>query len=363
MGASNTTKGIETMFRTRILAAIAALAAGAGGLIGAGAVALHSGGSTTTVVRQTTAAATAAVSSAKALSVSEINRRVASGVVEITVTSGGGQSFPFGGGDQQAQGSGFFYDDQHVVTNEHVVDGATSVTVRLADGSTHRATVVGTDASTDLAVLKVDVSADKVHPLTLGNSSALTVGDGVVAIGSPFGLEGTVTSGIVSALHREITAPNDFAIGDAIQTDAAINHGNSGGPLLDLLGRVIGVTAQIRSDSGGNEGVGFAVPSNTVKRVVDQLLSNGSIQHAYLGVSLQSSGRARIASVRAGTPAARAGLHVGDVITKVDLAAVGSDAELRSAVDSHKPGDTIRLTILRNGARQTVSVKLGTRPD
>ena len=178
---------------------------------------------------------------------------------------------PFGnGGNATAQGSGFVYDDQgHVITNQHVVDGAQSVKVTLWNGKTYDATVVGTDASTDIAVLDVDAPASVLEPLSLADSSKLEVGDGVVAIGSPFGLEQTVTSGIVSALHRQITAPNDFAIDDAIQTDAAINHGNSGGPLLDMSGRVVGVTSQIESESGGNDGVGFAVSSNTVKRIAD----------------------------------------------------------------------------------------------
>ena len=198
---------------------------------------------------------------------------------------------PFGnGGTQQAQGSGFVYDDQgHVITNQHVVDGAQSVKVTLWNGKTYDATVVGTDPSTDIAVLDVDAPASVLEPLSLADSSKLEVGDGVVAIGSPFGLEQTVTSGIVSALHRQITAPNDFAIDDAIQTDAAINHGNSGGPLLDMSGRVVGVTSQIESESGGNDGVGFAVSSNTVKRIADALISNGSVDHAYLGVATETS--------------------------------------------------------------------------
>ena len=173
---------------------------------------------------------------------------------------------PFGGGQQgQAQGSGFVYDTAgHVITNEHVVEGANSISVRFWNGAAYKATLVGTDPSTDVAVIKVDAPASMLHPLELGNSSAIQVGQGVVAIGSPYGLEETVTAGIVSALHREMTAPNDFTIGDSIQTDAAINHGNSGGPLLDLTAKVIGVNSQIESDSGDNAGVGFAIPSNTV---------------------------------------------------------------------------------------------------
>src|SRR5206468_775980 len=173
----------------------------------------------------------------------------------------------------------------NVITNAHVVDGATSISVRFWNGATYKGTVVGSDPSTDLAVVHVDAPSSLLVPLTLGDSSAVEVGDGVVAIGAPFGLEETVTSRIVSALHRQIDAPNNFTIPDSIQTDAAINHGNSGGPLLDLQGKVIGVNAQIESDSGGNDGVGFAIPSNTVKAIVSQLLANGKAQHAFLGVS------------------------------------------------------------------------------
>ena len=199
-------------------------------------------------------------------------------------------TFGGSGGTQQAQGSGFVYDEQgHVITNQHVVDGAQSVKVTLSNGKTYDATVVGSDPSTDVAVLDVDAPASALEPLELGDSSQVEVGDGVIAIGSPFGLEQTVTSGIVSALHRQITSPNDFAIDNAIQTDAAINHGNSGGPLLDLSGHVVGVTSQIESDSGGSDGVGFAVSSNTVKRIADALIANGSVDHAYLGVATQTS--------------------------------------------------------------------------
>jgi putative serine protease PepD len=172
-----------------------------------------------------------------------------------------------------------------------------------------------------------------------------------------------VTSGIVSALHREIEAPNNRVIVDAIQTDAAINHGNSGGALLDLQGRVVGVTAQIKSDSGGNEGVGFAIPSNTVRSIVRGLLQNGSVQHAYLGVALASEGAARIQSVSDGTPAARAGLRAGDVVVGVDGSAITTGAELRAAIDAKQPGDTVQLRIRRAGSERTIAVKLAVRPD
>ena len=197
--------------------------------------------------------------------------------------------------------------------------GTSSLTVKLWNGKTYSATVVGTDPSTDLAVLKIGAPASALFPLALGDSSKLVVGDSVVAIGSPFGLEETVTSGIVSALHREMRSPNGFAIDDSIQTDAAINHGNSGGPLLSAQGRVIGINAQIESDSGGSDGVGFAIPSNTIRSIASQLIANGKAEHAFLGVVLQDSasgnGGAALQQVRAGTPAAAAGLRAGDVIT------------------------------------------------
>ena len=158
--------------------------------------------------------------------------------------------------------------------------------MRFWDGTTHQAEVVGTDPSTDLAVFKVDAPDSLLVPLALGDSSALDVGDAVAAIGSPFGLEGTLTTGVVSALHRQMTAPNKFTITDSVQTDAAINHGNSGGPLLDTRGRVVGVNAQIESDSGGNDGIGFAIPSDTVRSIVSQLVDTGTVEHAYLGVGL-----------------------------------------------------------------------------
>jgi len=300
--------------------------------------------------------------------VSDVYDRANASVVEITVTlnAGSGPAGP-GAGASQAQGSGFVYDKNgHVVTNAHVVDGASSIQVRFANGKTYDATVVGTDPSTDLAVIDVDAPSSALTPLTLADSSALEVGQEVVAIGSPFGLENTVTSGIVSALDRSMQAPNGYTINGAIQTDAAINHGNSGGPLLDLEGRVVGVNSQIESDSGGSDGVGFAVPSNTVKSIVSQLVAGGTVEHAYLGVGLtQPQGDvagAQVSEVRSGAPAASAGLQAGDVITSVDGKSVGSVQELQSAIDTRKPGDSVRLGYVRDGATHTVTVKLGTRP-
>src|SRR5439155_23022479 len=193
-------------------------------------------------------------------------------------------------------------------------------------------------------VLHVDAPALKLTPLTLGDSSALSVGDGVVAIGNPFGLDSTVTSGIVSALDREISAPDGTPIEGAIQTDAAINHGNSGGPLFNLAGNVIGVTSQIQSDSGGNDGVGFAIPSNTVKTVADQLIAGKTVQHALLGLTVGSAtGGAAVSSVESGSGADKAGVQNGDVITAVDGKSITSSQQLRAIIASHKPGDTVAL--------------------
>jgi putative serine protease PepD len=340
--------------RTPTVTLAAALAAGA--LIGAGGgaatYAALSSGNGSTVVRQVTVSDSQPASSDGNLSVQSIYQLANKGVVEVTAGQG--------------QGSGFVYDaDGHIITNEHVVDGANSVSVRFWNGKTFTASVVGTDASTDLAVLKVDAPVSQLFPLSLGDSSKLVVGDQVVAIGSPFGLEGTVTSGIVSALHREMTSPNHFAIDNSIQTDAAINHGNSGGPLLNAQGKVVGVNSQIESNSGGNEGVGFAIPSNTVRSIASQLISNGKAEHAFLGVVLSDSSSqtgGAIGQVRAGTPAAKASLRAGDVVTSAGGTKINSASELRAVINAHRPGDTISVTYTRGGQSHTVKVKLAARP-
>jgi putative serine protease PepD len=283
---------------------------------------------------------------------------------QITQSSGG----PFGTTQQgTATGSGFVVSsDGYIVTNDHVVDGASSVTAKVGDGKTLKAKVVGTDASTDLALLKVDASG--LTPLTLGDSSQVEVGDPAYAIGNPYGLDRTLTTGVISALQREISSPNGYTINDVLQTDAAINPGNSGGPLFNSAGQVIGVNSQIETSGssnggeGGNVGIGFAIPSNTVKSVVDQLMKSGKVSHAYLGVQSQdaSSGGAQVAQVTGNSPAAQAGLKQGDVIKSVDGKAVGNASSLSSIVDQHKPGDTVKLTL---ASGKTVSVKLGQRPN
>jgi S1-C subfamily serine protease len=362
-----------------VVGALAVALAGAGA--GAGIyAALNSSANTNTIVRQVQVTGPSQPISRNGLSVNQIYRGAYRGVVEITVA----------GAEGRAQGSGFVYDRQgHVLTNQHVVDNGGSISVRFWNGATRNATLVGADPSTDVAVIKVDAASSLLRPLRLGNSSNMQVGDDVVAIGSPFGLEETVTRGIVSALHRQMTSPNGFSIDDSIQTDAAINHGNSGGPLLNGSGEVIGINSQIAGDSGGNEGVGFAVPSNTVRSVASQLISSGEAQHAYLGLSMETipadvapklnmPAGVEVATVRGpDTPAGKAGLRGasgqtvvagqpystgGDVITAVDGKPVHTTDELGRAIASKQPGDQVVITYVRDGSTFHVKVTLANRP-
>jgi S1-C subfamily serine protease len=375
-------------------AAVVGLSAlvGAGAAIGASVATDHDGSSATATSRPA-AVLTQATARKQSTIVSDVYKSSAPGVVEITTTaSAAGEQFgPFGGGEQQGTGSGFVYDKAgHIVTNYHVVQGADSVTVTFKDGTQRQARVVGSDPATDLAVVDVDVPADQLHPLSLAGSSSLQVGDLVVAIGSPYGLEETVTAGVVSALDRQIESPDGGSISGAIQTDAAINPGNSGGPLLDADGKVVGVNAQIESQNGGNVGIGFAIPSDTVRSIVSQVLQGGQIEHAYLGVQIttvpaevaqQLGGPARsaveITSVVSGSPASRAGLQAatgettvngqsypsgGDIVTAVNGRQVGSAEDLQAAISSRKPGEKVILTIVRGGSQRSVDVTLGNKP-
>ena len=348
-----------------ILVTLVAALVGAGA--GAGAYAVFNKDNNTTVVRQVHVTQSVQASNTAQpgtqLTVGSIYKLANRGVVKITVTSGG--SSPFQQGTQQAQGSGFVIDGAgHVATNQHVVAGEHSIKVTFWNGKTYSASLVGSDASTDTAVIKVAAPASVLHPLTWADSKSVQVGDGVVAIGSPFGLEETVTSGIVSALHRQMTSPNNFTIDDSIQTDAAINHGNSGGPLLNMQGKVIGITSQIESDSGGNDGVGFAVPSNTARRIGSRLISTGKAEHAYLGVQLSdTSNGARVTEVVPGKAAEKGGIQAGDVIKSFGGKKIGSVDSLRFAVDAKHPGDVVKVTLERSGQSKTVTVTLSTRPN
>ena len=298
---------------------------------------------------------------------------------------------PRGGGT--ATGSAFVIDgDGHLLTNAHVVAGADKVEVTLSEDSDPiPAEVVGRDPSTDVAVLKVDAPSDQLHPLPIGDSDQVQVGDAAVAIGNPFGLERTATAGIVSAVHRQISSPNGFTISDAIQTDAPINPGNSGGPLFDAAGRVIGINSQIESpNGGGNIGIGFAVPINTAKDVAEQIIDGGDVEHAYLGITggdvtpevadvlnLSVDHGALVQDVVPDGPADDAGIEGGsadvtiegqqikaggDVITAVGGSEVTGMDDVIAAVNTKQPGDSVELTLLRKGDEQTVTVELGDRP-
>jgi S1-C subfamily serine protease len=318
------------------------------------------------------------------VSAEQIYQRDAPGVVQVTATNTAQGS--------ESLGSGFVIDKAgHIVTNYHVVHGATKVLVSFSGKDQLASTVVGLDPSTDIAVLKIEAHASALSPLELGNSDAVRVGDTVYAIGNPFGYARTLTSGLVSAVQRQITAPNTLLIDNAIQTDAAINHGNSGGPLLDAAGRVIGVTSQIYAENSqqGNIGIGFAVPVNTVRNIAAQIISTGKVLHAYLGVStapittqlaklykLPNQGLL-VTLVDPKSGAAKGGLRAGatrvvvngesyiiggDVITAVDGAPVSAFEQLREAIARKKPGDTIKLDVIRNGSQQSMTVKLGQAP-
>jgi putative serine protease PepD len=244
------------------------------------------------------------------------------------------------------------------------VAGADSIRVQFQNGSTAKATLVGSDKSTDTAVIHVDLPASQLHPLALGNSSAVQPGQSVVAIGSPFGLPETMTAGIVSAANRTITAPNQFSITGALQTDAAINHGNSGGPLIDVAtNTVIGINDQIESDTNDNAGVGFAVPIDSAKSVAQTLIAGGTVRHAYLGIRIEDvSGGARVTQVVSGSPAAKAGLKTGDVITAFDGRTITSADVLTAAVFNAKSGQSVTITVRRGGATKHLSATLGVQP-
>lgn len=329
-------------------------------------------------------------------SVEEVYNRYGPGVVSVDVASDRGP----GGG------SGFVLDKNgHLVTNQHVVEGANSVSVRFSSGDRFEAEIVGEDPSTDIAVLRIDAPEELLEPLTLGDSDAVRVGEPVIAIGNPLNVGTSVTTGIVSGTGRPIKAPNNYTINGAVQTDAAINPGSSGGPLLDSRGTVIGVNSQIKSETGSFQGVGFAVPANVVEGVVRQLITTGEVAHGYIGVRMEPvsveelsvysgipaeelaeeyglpENGAIVSKVVEGSPAAEAGIRgaeggprvegledlpisIGDVITEAGGDRVSSSNDVIKVVNGAQPGERINLTVVTPGekARQ-VEVRLDARPE
>jgi S1-C subfamily serine protease len=396
--------------RPRVVAPFTLVAAGAAGAaLAVGVVAAAGGfGSSTTTVHEVLAASTAEsarfAQDDRRLTIHQIYVRAAPGVVQVTATSRVNAEsnpfldpFGFGGPTVQTQralGSGFVLDKSgDVVTNYHVVQGAGSVEVSFSDSEHRPATIVGRDPSTDLAVLRVKgLTSRALTPLTLGDSDRVQVGDSVVAIGNPLGEDRSITAGIVSALQRRIYAPNGAPIDHAIQTDAALNHGNSGGPLLNALGQVIGVNSQIQTAEagGGSIGIGFAIPINTVKTTAAQLIAQGHVEHAFLGVQVQALTPSiaalfrlptrhglLVGAVCSNSAAASAGLRAakqqvtvagvtwpigGDVIVKLDGTPVASVDAFRSLIANRKPGQDVRLEIYRATKELTLRTKLGRQP-
>jgi len=391
--------------------AVLALTAALGGALAVGAVALLGGFDEGTTVTTEAAPATprteARPQAGDGLSINEIYERAAPGVVQITSIADPQPSAdplqvdpldpPFTDPAPQtpspALGSGFVIDKAgHIVTNYHVVHGGDDIRVSFSNRDIVEAELVGVDPSTDLALLEVDTSSSALTPLALGDSDEVAVGDQVVAIGNPFGLDRTATAGIVSALQRLITAPNLFTIDHVIQTDAPINKGNSGGPLLNDRAEVIGVNTQIEtgSISTGNVGIGFAVPANTVKVVVAELLRTGRVEHAWLGIrgqpvteelasafNLPVEEGVLVESVLPGSGAAKAELEPGetevvvagetyvlggDIIVSVDGRKISAVEEIRDVIAARKPGEKIKLGIFRDQKKSSVTVTLGRQP-
>ena len=391
-----------------MLPLLALLAAGiVGGGIALAAAAVFGVGARTTTVRElepalggSSAAAFESPKAGRALSANEIFRRDAPGVVQVTSTqvveTPADPFFGFGPTTQQekALGSGFVMDKAgHIVTNYHVIENAKSVEVSFSNSDNLKARVVGADPSTDIAVLQADAKSRALKPLPFGNSDAVRVGDSVVAIGNPLGYDRSMTAGIVSAVQREIAAPNQFQIDHVIQTDAPINHGNSGGPLIDARGEVVGVNAQIatgNSGADGNIGIGFAIPINTVRSVVAQLIKKGKVDHAFLGITAKpvTSEIARlfrlpvshgllVMNVELGSGAAASGLRGGeetavvsgeswpvggDLIVSADGVQLSSLDQLRDVIAGKQPGQSISLVVYRGNDKLTLHVKLGRQP-
>jgi 2-alkenal reductase len=389
----------------RLLASLAAL----GVLAGCGGGGHSQTTAATATQTQATEARTTRTEAAKATPAASggafdptaIYKAESPGVVTLIALNGGSNNAP--GAANEALGSGFVVDaDGYIATNAHVITSdsgakARQVYVKFGDGNELGARIAGIDLDSDVGLVKVDPTqlrgpGAKLVPVPFGSTAELQVGDPVVAIGSPFGEQQSLSVGVVSALNRDIQSLTNFDIGNAIQTDAAINHGNSGGPLLDDNGKVIGINSQIRSTGGGGEGVGFAIPVETVKRSVTQLRANGRVDYAYLGVSsvtlypqlAERLAQSRISGalidkVASGGPADKAGLrgaqdHItfqgvpgipvgSDLIVAVDGRALGASEDLADLIGVHRPGETVKLQIVRDGKTRTVNVTLGKRPE
>ncbi|HEY8638620.1 MAG TPA: trypsin-like peptidase domain-containing protein [Solirubrobacteraceae bacterium] len=383
--------------KTRTLPFLAGLTGG--GIVAAVVLIIGVGTSTktTTVVQQAPLAATPTSDGKSAFTPREIYKRAAPGVglVRAQIVQRVQSPFDLGPTVQrgEATGSGFVIDKHgDMLTNAHVISGASKVTVQFADHKTVDAKVIGKDTSSDIALIKVDPSGVDLHPLLLGSAKEVQVGDLTIAIGNPFGLDRTLTTGVVSALQRQIQAPNGFSIDNVIQTDAAINPGNSGGPLLDAAGRVIGINSQIETggSGNGNVGIGFAVPIDTARKELGQLQSGGSVARAYIGLTtitidgslsrlnLPVKSGALVQDVQQGSPAEKAGLRGGnitaqtssgtialggDIITAIDGKPVNTSDDLGNVIAKHKPNDTVSVKVLRDGKSKTVKVTLAKRPE
>ena len=387
---------MKNLLASPFVAAVLGGGVTAGALLGAGVI---DDGNTTTVIQPAPigASARSASSDGEGMTARDIYKRDAPGVVFIRSQSVAASDSPFDfyGGQQQpteATGSGFLIDeDGHILTNAHVVNAATQVQVTFSDKRTRAAKIVGKDDGTDLALLKVDPDDLDIEPLELGNSDQVQVGDPTIAIGNPFGFDRTLTTGVISALQRQIRAPDGYTIENVIQTDAAINPGNSGGPLIDAAGRVIGINSQIATGNNGNGsvGIGFAVPVNTAKKIVEALKAEGRVERAWMGVDfraidaslaplgLSAKKGMLVEQVADGGPAEKAGIRGGanlaqvngeqvilggDVMVAIDGKPLVDSDDVRSIIETRQPGDTISVELLRDGRELTVEVELGDRP-
>jgi putative serine protease PepD len=364
------------------LALLLILSAVLGGGVSAGVLAatgaLDGAGRTTTIVQPGSAASTSSSGDGAdgRLDAEALYASASAGVVDITAKGGTAENTPptpFGGEAPQqpqstATGTGFLIDGAGtIVTASHVVDGASSITVTLQDGVTRTARLLGKDDATDVAVLKIDPAGLKLHPLKLASSSSLDVGDEVAAIGDPFGYARSISTGIVSGVDRTIEAPNGFTVAHAIQTDAALNPGNSGGPLLNAAGEVVGIADQIATGTAKQSaGVGFAVPIDLVTASLAKLKAGEKVSHAYLGVATSGAATATrgavLGALVSSGPADDAGLRAGDIVTKIGGATITNANDLVAAVADHEPGDEVKVSAKRGSESVDVTVTLGTQP-